>query len=187
MDLSGSNGVTVKKPGKLGFQGGFIGYFGINKSVAVQFEVLFSQKGVTLKGTSQGTSVKVWETVNYLEIPLLLKFYALSKRAIIYGDIGPDLGIGLFANMGSSWGESMDIKFEKGGINRIDIGIAFGAGVGYTTGKGQIFLDLRYCLGLKDLNNLDESDKDVDYKPNCNRNFGIAVGFIVNLGKKAKK
>jgi hypothetical protein len=170
---------------KIGFLFGFLGEYRFNKYLGLQMELLYSPKGLKVKATESGVTVKVWESINYLEIPLLIKGSIPAGPVVIYGNIGPYLGIGLTAKIGSDpdTGDFEDPKFEEGGLSRIDFGLCFGAGVGFKIKRSLLFLDLRYGLGLTDVNDIADADKGDNYKKNCNRNFGIAIGYSMPLGK----
>jgi len=175
--------VTNDKISKLGFQGGFIGNFGFNKFLSIQMELLFEQKGLKIKATNGTVTAKVWTTVTYFDIPLLVKFSYPLGPVVIYGNLGPYFGIGLSGKLATDPDVGMGgkIEFKEGGLNRFDFGLLFGGGAGFSIGNGEVFLDLRYGLGLSDINNI--TSKPSGYEKNCNRNFGIAVGYLIRLGK----
>ncbi|MEI6434822.1 MAG: porin family protein [Bacteroidota bacterium] len=175
-----------KKVSKLGFQGGFVGKIGFNKYLAVQMELLFAQKGLKVKATASGVTAKAWYTVNYFEIPLLIKFSIPAGPVMIFANVGPSLGIGLSAKFATDpdAGYNTTINFEEGGLQRFDFGLLFGAGAGLKVGKGELFLDLRYGLGISDVMDASSDAKnDPDYTKYSNRNFGIAVGYLFKLGR----
>jgi len=181
---SSTTGMTITNPSKIGFQGGFIGIYVVHKYLAVQMELLFAQKGFEIKGTQSGVTVKSWITINYLSIPLSLRVSYPLGPVTIHGNLGPYLGFGLSAKFATDpdVGFNQKIEFQKdGGLKSFDFGLLFGAGVGYCLLGGELFLDLRYDLGLTDVNYL--KTKPSDYKMNCNRNFGIAVGYVIKIGK----
>ena len=176
----------AKKVQKLGFQGGLVAKAGFNPYLALQMELLFAQKGMKVSVTESGITAKVWTNVNYLEIPLLLKASIPLDPFFIYANVGPSFGIGLSAKLATDpdLGLNQTIKFEEGGLQRFDFGVLFGAGVGVKLGNGELFLDLRYTLGISDINNASaEAKAKSDYEKNSNRNFGIAVGYLFKLGK----
>ncbi|MGM0443620.1 MAG: hypothetical protein ACQEQV_05475 [Fibrobacterota bacterium] len=65
-----------------------------------------------------------------------------------------------------------DIKDD---IKAVDFGIAMGGGLGIPAGSGKILLDLRYTLGLTEVN---DTDFDVDAK---NGAFGAMVGYGIDF------
>ena len=177
----------MEKVSKIGFQGGFVGNLGFGKFLSVQMELLFAQKGFKIKETESGVTVKAWTTVNYLEIPLLLKFSLPAGPVVIFANVGPSFGIGLTGKIATEPDLGMDqkVSFDDGGLKRFDFGLLFGAGAGIKVGPGLIYLDLRYGLGISDINNVTDAVKNADgYKKNSNRNFGIAVGYLIHMGKQ---
>lgn len=156
---------------------------GFNEYLAFQFELLFAQKGFKLKGTTSGVYVSAYTTLNYLEIPLLFRASYPLGPVSIYSILGPYVGFGLKASVGSSVGKIGSYSFKDLGLHPVDFGLCFGGGAGFHIGRSELFLDLRYDLGLVDCNNIDDSDKPSGYKANCNRNFAISIGYLMPLGK----
>jgi hypothetical protein len=171
---------------KLGFQGGLVAKAGFNPYLALQMELLFAQKGMKVKVTESGITAKVWTNVNYLEIPLMLKVSIPLNPFFVYANAGPSIGIGLSAKLATDpdMGLNQTIKFEENGLQRFDFGVLFGGGFGAKIGNGSMFLDLRYTLGISDINKVSDATKErSDYKKNSNRTLGITVGYLFKLGK----
>ena len=190
MDISTISNLVVNDPvtkdSKLGFQGGLIGKYGFSKLLAVQLELLFAQKGYQVEATPDGALTKHFLRLNYLEIPIMAKVSWPMGHLVINGNLGPYLGICLngYEADDPDAGQHGNINFDQGGFNRIDFGLVFGAGLGYRTGKCELFLDLRYRLGLSDINNRSSLITDGErYLKNSNRSFGIALGVLIPLGK----
>ncbi len=191
MDISTISNLVVDDPvskeSKLGFQGGLIGKYGFNKLLAVQMELLFTQKGYKVEATQNGNTTKHFLRINYLEIPLMAKVTYPLGKFVVFGNVGPYLGVGLNGLEGDipDAGINQPIYYGEGGYQNIDFGFAFGAGFGYKIGIGEIILDLRYDLGLSDIHNVSSSTKNTSgYVKNSNRNFGIALGFLMPLGSR---
>ena len=124
--------------------GGFVG-IGAGP-LTIQPEVLYSMKGVVYKATFFGITGTSTEQLNYLDIPILVKYDLAPAPTKISIYAGPSLGILLSANekfevtgLGST---TADIKDS---VNSTDIGIVVGAGVGLA---GGISIDARYQVGL---------------------------------------
>lgn len=164
---------------RIGFMLGAALEIGLNEKFAVQPELLFVQKGFQFSGDG-------WEdkyTINYLEVPVLFKakfgkFYANAGPSFAFGlggknkwEDGPDSG-DLDIKFGDDPGNSEDIYFD----NSFDLGIQLG--VGYQVGP--VVVDLRYGMGMSDIN--DEPDGfsgDWAFK---NRSWQLTVGFPIGLG-----
>jgi hypothetical protein len=197
MDFSTWSDFEVTDPMEIvyqkGFQGGLVGEIGFSKNFALQFEFLYAQKGLRVEvpqidDFDQPYTAKSWFNVNYLDIPLVFKVSFPIGPVSIYGDVGPYAGIGLSAKTTLDpdiYGtQSKDIGFQKNGFKRFDFGFVFGAGIGYELWKGDLFLDFRYDYGLTDINNVEDEIKALpEYKKYCNRNIGLAIGYIIRLGK----
>lgn len=197
MDLSTWSNFEVTDPKKIvyqkGFQGGLVGEIGFSKNFALQFEFLYAQKGLRVEvpqtdDNDQAYTAKSWFNVDYLDIPLVFKVSFPIGPISIYGDVGPYAGIGISAKTtldpDINGTQSKDIGFQKNGFKKLDFGFVFGAGVGYELWKGDLFLDFRYDYGLTDINNVDDEIKDLpEYKKYSNRNIGLAIGYLIRLGK----
>lgn len=113
-------------------------------ALKVQPEILFSQKGAKEEYNVLGIPTSVSNTLNYIEVPILVKF---SFGKIIVPSIyaGPSFGMLLSANakataVGMSYSE--DIKDY---INSTDLGLVFGAEVKLPV---KLSAEARYNLGL---------------------------------------
>lgn len=71
-----------------------------------------------------------------------------------------------------------DVRIEGGGrINRPDLGLTLGAGIGIPIREGDLFLDARYLLGLVIMaNDLDNGDLK-------NRGINCSLGYIFKIGR----
>lgn len=142
------------------FFGAFIN-LGLGEKLAFQPELLYSMQGVKTSWSEDGMDVDVTEKLNYLNIPLMLKYNVgggLNLQA------GPQLGLLLSAE--SEWevggeSETEDIKeYLKGS----DFGFNVGAGYDF----GPLGVDVRYNIGLSNIS--DEEDGDI-------KNSVIQVGL----------
>ena len=84
------------------------------------------------------------------------------------------MGFSTSANVKFDGSDNIDIKDEVAGF---DFGILFGAGAQYPIDPVTAFIDLRYTLGLSNLNDV-EGESTVK-----NRGFMIAVGATVPLNE----
>jgi hypothetical protein len=131
------------------------GYFGIpvNQTLAVQPEGLFTMKGSKYEtGSSK---------LNYIEVPVLARasfMHDASARPAIFA--GPAVGFNISAKAEDETEEEVDIKDS---VNPIDFGMVVGGGVDipFSEGKNSFGIDLRYTMGL---NNINDTDTDVDVK-----------------------
>ncbi len=150
----------------IGFAAG--GYLEISLPVlfTIQPEVLYSQKGFIADENISGTNVKVTGSLNYLEIPVLVKF-SLPVPVVkpsLYA--GPAMGILLSAKAkaeASGQSSETDIKDQ---ITSTDWGLVVGASANIAI----ITVDIRYTLGLA---TIDKTSTTKAY----NRVFSLMVGI----------
>lgn len=172
---------------KIGFMLGAALEIGLNEKFAVQPELVFIQKGAQSEESAGGETLKQTLTINYLEVPVLFK----AKFGKFYANAGPSFAFGLggkdkweYTAPGISEEEEYDVKFgdDPGNTddtyfdNAFDLG--FQLGVGYQVGP--VVLDLRYGLGLSNLN--DEPDGFSGDWAIKNRSLQFTVGFPIGLG-----
>lgn len=143
--------------------------------VSLQPELNFVQKGWR---SEEGTATAK-TTLNYIEIPILLKasFGDVTK---FYLNAGPSIAFGLGGKIkvkDRSDEETIDVKFGDGNGNTpafyieksTDIGLQFGAGLLISE---KVMLDFRYGLGLTNLY------EDVKVKNNV---IQFTIGFPIKL------
>jgi hypothetical protein len=123
----------------VGFQIGPVLELGIGETLAIDIGAMFSSKGA--KDDSDVTS-----RLNYLEVPVLLH---LGLAGGLYFEIGPSFGYLLSASA-----DDNDISED---IKDFDLGAIGGVGFSF----GSLRADLRYNLGMLDINDIsDESIKN---------------------------
>jgi len=141
-NLSSKNGLYI---------GGFLNY-PFSDMFALQPELAFTMKGANNSG---GGVTETW-SFNYLEIPVLVKYYVpISGSTNIKPDLyaGPAFAFNIAASDEVSQGSqtlTTDIKDQTKGF---DLGLAFGGGVGFNVGNSLLDFSLRYTLGLTSTDN----------------------------------
>ena len=153
---------------------------------SLQPEVLFHQKGYTSTYEDSELSDSYKTTLNYLEVPVMArvnfgKFYAAAGTYVGFGIGGKYAGSSSY--LGYTTQHEGKVKFGKEPDNYAgsdvyvktpDFGIQIGAGV-----KVSVFtIDLRYGLGLTDIN----EKRDLNTQT-CNRSLQLTVGVPIQ-GKK---
>jgi hypothetical protein len=121
-------------------------------------EVLYDQKGCSLVNTL---------TLGYLGINVLASYPIPMEgnlKPMVFA--GPSVGFLMSASQGG-----VDVKNSVAGT---DFGIIIGAGASYKLGTGAILLDVRYSLGLANINN------PTTYN-NTNQVFSVCVGYAFDL------
>lgn len=142
---------------KPGFNVGLLGHIHIARQWALQPEVVFSAQGAKYSVGELDAKLNL----NYINIPLLLQYMFDNGFRL---EIGPQLGVLASATSIVENGDDTDIKSS---FNTLEYGVGFGMSyVKPSTGFG---VDLRYNLGLSNIN---ENDAIVS------TNRGIQIGLF---------
>lgn len=162
-NLSNSNGDM-----KTAFHVGVLAEVFINEKFSVQPELLYSSQGTSLKEEFLGGSIDVKTNLDYINIPIMAKYYLMDGLSV---QAGPQVGF-LVKAEGKSGGETQDIKDS---FQSVDFGINLGAGYELPMG---VFFDARYNLGLSKVNKKIE-DEDFGIQPKDIKNgvIQISVGY----------
>jgi hypothetical protein len=153
--------------------GGFLN-IPFDKMFALQPELAFTMKGAS--GTINGTNVTVTE--NYIELPVLLKFYIpLAGRTTIKPSLyfGPAIGLNVASNEEDQANGQTNNTDLKNQTKSIEFSLVFGGGVGFKLGTGMLDLSLRYTLGLTTL------DKSGNNFTITTGTFAIVAGYAFPL------
>ncbi|MEK7476373.1 MAG: porin family protein [Candidatus Coatesbacteria bacterium] len=130
---------------RIGLAAGLFGAFGLPAApIAIQVEALYSMKGVKYSAGSDSFTLQL----DYLDIPVLVKYDVAPAPTKISIFAGPSLGILLGAKSAYDFGGttgSVDIKDQ---VASTDLGLVFGVAVGL---PGGISIDVRYDMGLSSL------------------------------------
>jgi hypothetical protein len=158
MSISPSEGTS---PNSItGFHIGPVMELGISDNLFLNTGVLYSLKGYKTEDEWEGMVEKDVITFNNLEIPINLALkLSLGEKSKLFVQAGPYLSYALSGKVKSEWNgeeDTEEIDFDDWGINRVDFGVAFGAGIEF----GRIVTSLNYQLGLTDMS--DESGSDIE-------------------------
>lgn len=132
------------------FFGAFVN-LGLGEKLAFQPELLYSMQGAKTSWSEDGMDVDVTEKLNYLNIPLMLKYNVgggLNLQA------GPQLGLLLSAESEWEMGGESDTEDSKDAYKGMDFGFNIGAGYDF----GPLGVDLRYNLGLSNIADYEDGD-----------------------------
>ena len=122
----------------------------------------YSQKG----GKSDSGTGKFTYDLNYLEVPLLIKYkHFVGNQTSIQPYAGGYLAIGTDGNIKNYGTRTAFSSFENDYFNRFDGGLKIGCGVGYN----MLYLDASYDIGLANIG----QDNFDDTHGGC---------FTINLG-----
>ncbi|MEZ0131091.1 porin family protein, partial [Flavobacterium sp. LBUM151] len=137
---------------KTGFSAGVMAEIPLAKNFAIQPELLYSQQGMKFSYSDievENSHYKSTIALNYLNIPVILKYYVAKGFSV---QAGPQIGILLKANnkyydnfLGYDNHEKFDLKDYSNGI---DTSVNFGLGYQF---KNKFYADLRYNLSYSDI------------------------------------
>lgn len=163
LNLSNFTGDAEGNSMKVGFQVGGFAEIMISDKFAIQPELLFSAQGAKMEEKYDGETFKYDMNFNYLNIPVMAKYYISEEFSV---EAGPQIGF-LMSAKAKGDGGSEDVKDL---YNSTDFG--FNAGVGYNVTEN-INLGLRYTAGLSNI-----AKDSGDYKVgNSNIAFAVAYKF----------
>jgi len=154
------------------FNGGAVILLPLGKVIAIQPEVLFSQKGYRATGTSIAGDYDYRRVSNCLDIPLLLRINLSKELGLV---AGPQYSYLLsthttFKSGGTSYQQTVDndnsniTKNIFGGVLGLDINL-----------NDNMFLYGRYTIDFKN-NNGDGTSSTPAYK---NQVFQVGLGFLL--------
>lgn len=159
---------------KIGMQFGVFAEFEISEKLAFQPELVFSMQGQKVENSDSNYSSEGTGKYNYLNIPLMGKYYVNENISV---QLGPQIGFLMSANTdtsttinGITTENSSDVKKD---IKSMDFGLNFGAG--YKMDNGIAF-DLRYNLSLTDIAK-ERSSNDNGKAKNAVINFTVNYAF----------
>jgi hypothetical protein len=151
--------------------------FNLNKSFAIQPEVYFLTQGGIYTYEPEGIAYKYIDAYNYLHIPVLAKLRLMPDKKltpIVFA--GPAVGVLLsahekyYADDVLEWDKSVKTWYKS-----TNFSVVFGGGVEYKLDKLMLVLDVRYDLGLA---NIDKSDMpNPDTLKTRTLMFMVGVGF----------
>ena len=150
-DWSGDDAEGVDS--KVGFHVGGFAEIKLTDKFALQPELLYSAQG------GKGDAAKV--NVDYINIPVMAKFYATEQFSI---EAGPQVGFLLSAKVKPDSGDTQDVKDQ---LKSTDFGMNVGLGYNFTE---NLSAGLRYNLGLSDVVDVDSADVK-------NSVFSLSLGY----------
>ena len=153
--------------GRTSFHIGAYTEFEISESFSFQPELLYSSQGAKSSFSEDGFDVDMDIKLNYLNIPLMAKYYFSDGFNF---EFGPQIGFLLSAEAEVSFAGVSETEDIKDDLKGTDFGLNFG--LGYKLESGLNF-GLRYNLGLSKLDDSDEMEES-DIK---NGVFQISLGY----------
>lgn len=153
-----------------GFHIGGSVIFPIHKALSLDLGLQFTTKGMREEFDGMSMSGKFSATLYYMEVPVKLRLTRNFDQISVYGAFGPYVGLGLVGNiksefsfMGETISSSEKIEFDNVGLNRLDGGLVFEAGIEYQ----KFLVGLNYTMGLLDI----IGDKTTNHV------YGLSLGY----------
>lgn len=170
-----------KEVSNLGYTFGAVGYKQMTANFGMGIELQYIQKGYYHKICNTITDKL---KAQYLEVPIVLDYTFIIpglRNFKVHGNIGVYTAFwlsGKYQSEGAVFTDtSEDFDFDTSNAKRFDFGPNAGGRLEYFLKNGSLSLDLRYELGLLDL-----QDKLNDNTNNTNRAFVIGFSYMKPLG-----
>ncbi len=170
-----------------GFTAGIMAEIPILNGFSFRPELNFIQKGFQIKETFDvsvlGIDLPIGGSartrLNYIEIPLLMKYSVGTDQAKFYAIAGPSIAYAANAELRPRATFILDfnlphipINLDNDIYNRWEVSGVLGLGGEVKAGHGKIFMDGRYNLGFTSM--LDNPVINLDIK---NQGFNISAGY----------
>ena len=148
-----------------GFVGGLFVVWPANSLVALQSEVLYSQKGAQIEEGGMTAKLKL----DYVDIPVLARVSSpASGGASFHVFAGPSFAVRVSAKTEASFEDEEQSEDIGDDVERFDLGLVAGAGLEF----GRFVIDGRYTWGLSNINKDDEDDVKIK-----TRVFAVMAGI----------
>ncbi|MBC7886348.1 MAG: PorT family protein [Ferruginibacter sp.] len=148
---------------KPGFNIGLLGHIHLAPQMALQPEIVYSSQGAK----SQGTDSKL--NLDYINVPVLFQYMFDNGFRL---QAGPQVGFLVSAKT-----KINDTKTDmKDSYKPVDLGLS--AGIGYVHPPSGFGVDLRYNLGLTDINEISAVNSK-----STNRGGQLGVFYLINHKK----
>ncbi|MFH6995562.1 porin family protein [Flavobacterium sp. FlaQc-48] len=164
--------------GKTGFTTGVMIEIPMAKNFSLQPELLYSQQGSKTSFYDQDVTNSNYKStieLNYLNIPLMLKYYIVKGFSV---QAGPQIGILLKANnkyednfLGYENHETFNLKDYSTGI---DTSVNFGLGYQF---KDKFYTDVRYNVSYSNVFKDGDANHFIDGDMK-NRVFQVTIGYF---------
>lgn len=165
------------------FLAGVFAQFTIGSVFAFQPEVLYSQRGAKSRDDDPATKLNL----NYIQLPLLLMARLGSRESPIVPTLyaGPQVSFEMRCQVtGESEGVSLGLDCDDPLLDgelqtkKTEYGLVFGGGFEFLYSRLTVHLDVRYNLGLTNLNDSSNAS-EVSVK---SRVWSFMLGFGVPIG-----
>ena len=165
-DMTNFWGEDAEHGMKPSYQAGLMMEYKFSPKFAIAPEVVFASQGGKFKAIDMNlfgldVSKTVTYNTNYINVPLMLKFYATLDFSV---DFGPQVGFNVYSKASVEDMDAIDLK-------EITKSVDFGLGLGGTYNLTEnAFIQARYTLGLTKVFDVDGSNEK-------NGNIQLAFGM----------
>jgi len=170
-----------KEASNLGYTFGAVAFKQMSANIGVGLEVQYIQKGYYHKVCNTITDKL---KAQYIEVPIVFDYTFIIpglKNFKVHGNVGIYTAYwlsGKYITEGFVTDDtSEDFDFDQNEANRFDFGPNAGGRLEYFLKNGSLSLDLRYELGLLDLQKTVNDDTN-----NTNHAFIIGISYMVPIG-----
>lgn len=158
-DIEGVGNVSNSQAAYTGFTGGVFAEFPMTQQLSFSSGVNYSQKGfgvdqttfVNVFGIDAPVGVMVDTKINYVELPLAVKYRWGNEKAGVYAMAGPKLSYATDASVTAKARliidfnvATYDLNLDDDMYNRFELGGVVGIGGDVAAGAGSFFADLSY-------------------------------------------
>lgn len=151
---------------RTGFHLGVLAEIPVSDRFSVQPEVLYSTQGTEATRRYLGENLKGEYQLDYIQVPLVAKFYVIDGLAL---EAGPSFNF-LVDEEYSYESDALDLEADSELASTFEFGGAFGASYKFNNG---FFVNGRYVQGFTDAFDSDSFDDDAIK----NNGFQLGVGF----------
>ena len=151
IDYTHQWGNNINDESALNYQAGIFMEYRLNNKFAIAPEVVYATHARPKRQWSPwwmdeypARDITTTSQVNYINIPVLFKYYATPSLSI---DLGPQFGFKVYGKSTDKWKDSdgnWKLKYDIGGRS-FDFGLGLGATYNFTE---RFFVQARYTLGL---------------------------------------
>ena len=140
VDATNFWGKDVKHGMQLNYQAGLLMEYKFSPKFAIAPEAVFAAQGGQYKLAEIGsTKVKNTYTTNYINVPVMFKYYVSPAFSI---DLGPQVGFNVYSKVKTDDLKPVDIK---DGTKSVDFGVGLGGTYNLTE---KAFVQARYTMGM---------------------------------------
>lgn len=169
--LSDNYGVdTFGQSWQPSFMAGIFIDLAIASRLGTEVELSFVRRGSLYRLDNNGLEYRESYRLDYLEVPLLLKFYFLeSQKPELYVFAGPAVALNLRARLKVTFAD-LEESVEVDNLQGTDLLLQAGAGTALALGPGCLLLELRYSHGLKTI----ATEPEAEFR---NKSLVILTGY----------